>query len=253
MALGFLFYALKPLVAASEPLLGLTEYLAYINLALGLFNLIPGYPLDGGRVLRAIVWAITNNLRRATLVAANVGRFFGFLFIFVGVWQIFSGNFGGAWIALIGWFLESAATAQLQQTTLQALLAGHHVSQAMQSHFESVPADLTLQRLVDEHVLGRGIRCFLIKRGDGAVGLTTLHRIKEVPQSQWETTTVAQIMVPLEQLKRIKPEAELWTALEEMAHDGVNQLPVMRDGQIVGMLSRENIITFLGTLHAMER
>lgn len=123
----------------------------------------------------------------------------------------------------------------------------------MQSHFESVPADLTLQRLVDEHVLGRGIRCFLIKRGDGAVGLTTLHRIKEVPQSQWETTTVAQIMVPLEQLKRIKPEAELWTALEEMAHDGVNQLPVMRDGQIVGMLSRENIITFLGTLHAMER
>ncbi len=164
----------------------------------------------------------------------------------------FSGNFGGVWIALIGWFLESAATAQAQQVSIQGLLAGHYVAQAMDNHCDTVPADLTLQRLVDEHVLGRGARCFLVNRGNGAVGLTTLHRIKEVPRSQWETTTVVQTMVPLERLKRINPDAELWTALEEMDHNGVNQLPVMRDGQILGMLSRENVITFLRTLHAME-
>jgi Zn-dependent protease len=92
-----------------EPLLGLAKYLAYINLALILFNLIPGYPLDGGRVFRAIVWAVTKNMRRATLIAANVGRFFPFLFIFVGVWQMFTGNFGGGlWIAFIGWYLDNA-------------------------------------------------------------------------------------------------------------------------------------------------
>ena len=157
VGLGILFYALEPVAAFSQPLFGLVKYLAYINLALGLFNLIPGYPLDGGRVFRAIVWGITKNMRRATVVAANAGRVFGLLFIFFGVLQMFSGNFGGGiWIAFIGWFLDSAATAQLQQATLQGLLAGHRVSQAMRSHCDTVPADSTLQRLVDEHVLRGG-------------------------------------------------------------------------------------------------
>jgi Zn-dependent protease len=249
LALGILFYALEPVVAFSQPLLGLVKYLAYINLALGLFNLIPGYPLDGGRVLRAVVWAITKNMRRATLFAANAGRFFGLGFIFFGVLQMFSGNFGGGiWIAFIGWFLDSAATTQAQQATLQSLLAGHHVSQAMRSHCDTVPAELTLQRLVDEHVLGAGARCFLVNCGDSTVGLVTLHRVKEVPRQEWSTKTVAQAMVPLDRWKRINPDAELWTALEEMDRDGVNQLPVMRDGQVLGMLGREDVITFLRTL-----
>ncbi len=252
LALGFLFYALELLVAFSEPLLGLAKYLAYINLAIVLFNLIPGYPLDGGRVFRAIVWAITKNMRRATLIAANVGRLFGLSFIFFGVLQMFSGNFGGGiWIAFIGWFLDSAATAQAQQATIQGLLAGHRVSQAMRSHCDTVPAELTLQRLVDEHVLGGGARCFLVNRADNTVGLMTLHRIKEVPRQAWSTTTAAQAMVPFDRLKRINPDAELWTALQQMDRDGVNQLPVMRDGQVVGMLGREDVITFLRTLQDM--
>ncbi|MGB7568869.1 MAG: site-2 protease family protein [Chitinivibrionales bacterium] len=116
--LGLLFWAIQPGVAGSGPLLGLAKYLAYINLSLALFNLIPGYPLDGGRVFRAIIWAITKNMSRATLIAAHVGRFFAFLFIFVGVWQMFMGNLGGGlWTALIGWYLDNAASAQLQQTS----------------------------------------------------------------------------------------------------------------------------------------
>ena len=252
LVLAVLFYVVQPLVAGIEPLLGLAKYLAYINLALVLFNLIPGYPLDGGRVFRAIVWAISGNMRRATLIAANVGRFFAFLFIFAGVWQMFHGNFGGGlWIAFIGWFLDNAASAQVQQLMFQGLLAGHRVSQAMSTHCAAVPADLTLQQLVDEHILGSGQRCFLVNRGDSTVGLMTLHRIKEVPRGQWATTSAAQVMLPLEQLKCIDPDTELWAALQEMDRDGVNQLPVTRDHHVIGMLSREDVITFLSTLQEL--
>ena len=214
LVLAVLFYAVQPLVAGMEPLLGLAKYLAYINLALLLFNLIPGYPLDGGRVFRAIVWATTGNMRRATIIAANVGRFFAFLFIFTGVWQMFSGNFGGGlWIAFIGWFLDNAASAQVQQVTSQGALAGHKVSQAMSTHCTAVSADLTLQQLVDNHILASGQRCFFVNHGGTTVGLMTLHRIKEVPRSEWATTTAAQVMLPLEESRRIEPDTELWAAL----------------------------------------
>jgi len=252
LALGILFYAVQPLVASIEPISGLAKYLAYINLSLVLFNLIPGYPLDGGRVFRAIVWAITGNMRRATLIAANVGRCFAFLFIFTGVWQMFNGNFGGGlWIAFIGWFLDNAASAQVQEVMLQGLLAGHKVSQAMSTHCAAIPADLTLQQLVDEHIFGSGQRCFFVNRGDNTVGLMTLHQIKEVPRPKWATTSAAQVMLPLEQLKYTDPDTELWAALQEMDRDGVNQLPVTQDHHVIGMLNREDVITFLRTLQEL--
>ena len=232
-------------MGAAAPLLVFVKYLVYINATLALFNLIPGSPLDGGRVFRAVVWGITHNLRRATLIAANVGRFIAFIFILFGVWQIF-GNFGnGLWIALIGWFLESTASSQIQQQTLQELLAGHRVSDVMNRNYAVIPGETTLQQLVDYHILGSGRRCFIITQGDKVTGLLTLHRIKEAPRTEWPTTTVAQVMIPAPQMKRVQPDAELWTALEEMDRDGVNQLPVMTDGQMLGMLSRDDIIGFL--------
>jgi len=249
LALAIVFYAAQPLIAEMEPLLGLAKYLAYINMALVLFNLIPGYPLDGGRVFRAIVWAITGNMGRSTLIAANVGRFFAFLLIFAGVWQIFSGNLGGGlWVAFIGWFLDNAASVQIQQVMFRGLLTGHLVSQAMSTNCAVIPEDLTLQQLVDERILGSGQRTFLVNRGDETVGLITLHRIKEVPRPEWATTSAAQAMLPLEKLKRTGPDIELWSALQEMDRNGVNQMPVIRDQRIIGMLSREDAITFLRTL-----
>lgn len=251
-ALAVFFYAVQPVVAGIEPLWGVAKYLAYINLALVLFNLIPGYPLDGGRVFRAILWATTKNMRRATLIAANVGRFFGFLFIFVGVWQMLTGNFsGGLWIAFIGWFLDNAATSQVQSVMFQSLLRGHKVAQAMSNRCTAVPGNLTLQQLVDEHILSGSQRCFLVTRGQDTVGLMTLHRIKEVPRSEWATTSAAQVMIPLEKLKRIDADAELLTALQEMDRDGVNQLPVTQDNRVAGMLSRDDVITFLRTLQEL--
>ncbi len=250
--LAVFFTIAKPAAAGSEPIWAMAKYLAYINLALAVFNLIPGFPLDGGRVFRAIVWGVTRNFRRATVVAANVGRFFGLLFIFAGVWRVFQGDFAnGLWIAFIGWFLDSAATGQVHQVQFQGLLAGHTVSQAMGRRCTAVPADLTLLRLVEDHILTSGQRCFLVKRGEDTVGLMTLHRIKEVPQAEWSVTTAAQVMVPLERLKVTQPTAGLWTALQLMDRDGVNQVPVIDQGRVVGMLTREDVISFLRTLREL--
>jgi len=117
------FWVIQPLVEGLEPLRAMAKYLAYINLAVGVFNLIPGYPLDGGRVLRAILWAITDNIRRATLIAAGAGRFFAYALILFGLWKMFTGDFGnGIWIAFVGWFLDNAAAAQIQQTMVKGLL-----------------------------------------------------------------------------------------------------------------------------------
>jgi Zn-dependent protease len=248
-ALAGFFFLLRSLLTAVEPLMALGTYLVYINIVLGVFNLIPGFPLDGGGVVRAVVWGMTHNLRRATLLAASLGRFIAYLFILFGVWQIFSGNsINGIWIAFIGWFLETAARGQVQQLTFRDMLAGHTVSQAMNRQYAVISADTPLQRLVDDHILGGGSRSFIVKRSDKAVGLLTLPLIKEIPRSAWPTTTSAQAMIPIEQTKRVRPAAELWSALEEMDRDGVNQLPVMMEGQIQGMLSREDILDYLRTL-----
>jgi len=161
---------------------------------------------------------------------------------------LFVGNFGGLWIAFIGWFLENAATSQVQQVLFRGMLAGHTVAQAMSRQCAVVPADLTLQELVDEHILMSGQRCFLVNHDHQTVGLMTLHRIKEVPRNEWSHRTASQLMVPLDQLKHISPATELWTALQLMDRNGVNQLPVMEGGRVVGMLSREDVITFLRTL-----
>jgi Zn-dependent protease/CBS domain-containing protein len=252
LVLALLFSGIKPIVADVAPLWALAKYLAYINFAVFFFNLIPGYPLDGGRVFRAIIWAVTGNMRRATLFAANVGRLFGFFFIFVGVWRIFSGDVAGFWIAFVGWFLDGAATAQIHQVMFQGLLAGHTVSQTMSRDCVTISPDASLQEVVDQHILSGGRRCVLVSRGENTVGLITLHRIKEVPRDEWPTTSAAQVMLPLDQMKWIGPDKELRTALEQMDRDGVNQLPVMTDGRIAGMLSREDVITFLRTLQELE-
>jgi len=251
-ALAAIFYAVQMAASGFQPLYGLAKYLSYINLVLGAFNLIPGYPLDGGRVFRAIVWALTRDLRRATLTAATVGRGFGFLFILIGVWQVLGGNhLGGLWIAFIGWFLESAAASEVAQLVYRQALAGHSVSQAMSGNCASVSVNLTLQQLVDQHILGSGRRCFLVNRAESTVGLITLSRIKQVPRSNWATTTAEQAMLPLEESKYVSPDSALSTSIKLMDRDGVNQLPVISKGKVVGILSREDVVAFLSTLQEL--
>jgi Zn-dependent protease len=253
-SLAILFTLLQPIFGALAPLLALAKYLAYINGTLALFNLIPGFPLDGGRVFRAFIWGTTHNFRRATLIAANVGRFIAYLFIFAGIWQMFSDNFGnGLWIAFIGWFLESAASSQISQQTIHDLLAGHHVADAMRRDYTAISPNSTLEELINKHILGNGQRSFVVKQDDRVAGLLTLHNVKAIPAPDWSTTTADQVMIPVERMKRIRPDAELIEALAEMGHDGVSQLPVMLDDQIQGVLGRDDVIRLLRTLNEFKK
>ncbi len=256
LVLAIWFWLLEPFVASIPAVFAFVTYLALINGALVVFNLIPGFPLDGGRVFRAIVWGITKNFRRATIIAGSLGRFIGFAFIFLGVWQVFSGHLiDGLWIAFIGWFLESAANGQIVQLQYQAmdnLLAGHKVTDAMNREYAEIPADAPLQQVVDHHILSSGRRSLVVKSGDQLVGLLTLHRIKEVPAPDWPNTTAAHAMIPKAEMKWIGPDAPLWSALKEMDTNGVNQLPVMSDGHVLGMLTREGVISFLRTLQEFQ-
>jgi Zn-dependent protease len=242
-------FALVQLVAgALAPLAAVAKYLAFINGMLATFNLVPGFPLDGGRVFRAILRGITHNPRKATLIAATVGRLIAFVFIGLGLWQIVRGEVvNGLWIAFIGWFLESAAMSQLQQQAMQGSLAGHRVSEAMRHDYVAIPAGATLQQVVDDHILAKGERSFIVTAGGKVAGLLTLHRIKETARASWPTTEAGQAMLPIAHAKRVRPEAELWTTFEAMDRDGVNQLPVMENGRMLGVLTREAIISFLRT------
>lgn len=252
-ALAIIFTLVQPAVTAVAPLFALVKYLAYINGVLGLFNLIPGFPLDGGRVFRAIVWGVGHNLHQATTIAGNLGRLIGFLFIGVGVWQMFAGNFiNGLWITFIGWFLESAAGAQIIHQRMQDILAGHQVSDIMSRGYTAVQADTPLARIMEDHVLSSGRRSFIVEQGGQTIGLLTLYHIKEMPQSEWPTTTAAEAMVPLLQMKRIRPDMQLWPAMEEMDRDGVDQLTVMAESKVMGMLRREDIISYLRTLQELN-
>ena len=249
--LAGIFYALQPLVQSLSPLLALAKYLAYINGILGLFNLIPGFPLDGGRVFRAILWGLGHNLHRATRIAGTVGRIIAFGFIGFGIWQIFLGNFfGGLWIAFIGWFLESAATSQLQQQALQDLLAGHTVGQAMTQNYALISPDITLQEMVNQGILGVGRRAFLVQDSNQIIGVLAAPQLKKVAIEKWPETTAAQAMAPLNQIHLVQSQSDLWESINEMEQEGVSQLPVLDDSQVQGVLSREGVISFMKKLQA---
>ena len=253
---SFALAALFALLAASAgdvaPLFVLAKYLAIINGSLGLFNLIPGFPLDGGRVLRGLIWRVTGSLRRATLLAANVGRGVALLFMLFGMWQVLNGNLGGLWIAFIGWFLFSAASDQVEEQTMHDLLAKHAVSEAMSQNFEILPASLTLEQLVGRQARDNAPRTFVVQHEGVVVGWLTARRMNAVPRARWHETTVGQAMTPLTQANAIQPNTELSSATEEMARDDVNQLPVIENGQTLGVLRREDVVRFVKRLQALQ-
>jgi Zn-dependent protease/predicted transcriptional regulator len=244
--LGIYFQLRSGSTFADQFVTGLAYWLGYINLLLGAFNLIPGFPLDGGRVLRSLIWWRNHNLRRATRIASNAGRVIGFLFIFGGIYLIFTGYwFDGIWLALIGWFLESAAAGSYQQLLMEEMLKGHTAGEIMSGDCAVVPPDMTIDHLVNGNILTSGRRCFPVVSGSGIVGLMTLANISEVPRDQWTTETVQQAMTPFEKLKWVRPDEELSTVMRILTEDNVNQVPVVADHQIIGMVTRENLLNFV--------
>jgi Zn-dependent protease/predicted transcriptional regulator len=247
IALAALAWLLAQLVPVpNAPLGALLAYLAVINLMLGVFNLLPGFPLDGGRVLRSLLWAATGSLARATQVASYVGQGFGFLLIFWGVWQLLSGNFlGGLWIAFIGWFLNGAAETIRQQQTLKERLQGVRVSELMNPHPPVAPPTLSVQDFVCTHVMREGHRAMLVADEAGRLlGIVSITDAREVPQEAWPTTPVGAIMTRLP-LKAVTPDTDLADALELLVEHGLNQLPVLDGGRAVGLLTRADIMRYL--------
>ncbi|MGB9880835.1 MAG: site-2 protease family protein [Anaerolineae bacterium] len=230
----------------SPYLYALAGWLGMINLSLALFNLIPGFPLDGGRIFRALVWGLTGNLRQATRIATNLGRLVAYGFILWGVAQLFSGNWvNGVWIAFIGWFLDNAATASYRRVALRELLAGHTAREVMTRECQWIPPGLTLDTLIEQVILPTGRRCFPVQEGGKLQGLLTLHRISQVPRYAWKDTRVEDVMIPRAELKTVRPDDELDVIFDRMTSEDVNQFLVLDADELLGMVARDNLLNFI--------
>ncbi len=247
LLIGIVCFLLQlPLRGTNSPLEGVLFYLAVTNLLLGVFNLIPGFPLDGGRVLRSIVWKITGSMRQATRAASITGQVIAYLFILLGVWLFFTGNIlNGIWLGFIGWFLLSAAQSANSQVMLASVFRGVTVGEVMNPTPTTVPDNISLQHLVDAYFLPGGLRYALVMQADHLVGLITLSDIRHIPREQWEQVLVSYAMIPVERLHVVSPQQSLSEVLPLMAGHDVNQLPVVQNGALVGIVSRDAIVHYL--------
>ena len=245
------------LISRLDPITTLLLWLGPINILVGLFNLIPGFPLDGGRILRSILWAITHNLRRATHWASVVGQIIGWLMILAGVAMIFgvrvpffgTGFISGLWLGFIGWFLNSAAAQGYQQTVIEDILAGVPVAQLMRANPPAVPATISIGELVQDYIMGTDDQSFPVMSGGQLAGIVTLEDVRKVAHQAWATTTVEQIMTASDKMVEVTPDEDAADALREMTQHDTLQLPVVRNGELVGMLRRRDIARWL-QLHA---
>jgi Zn-dependent protease len=236
----------SPEGGASSATANVLGWLGSINVVLAVFNLVPGYPLDGGRILRAILWGIYKDGQKATRHAARVGEFVAALFIAIGVLRFFGGaGFGGLWIAFIGWFLLTAAQASYAQATLGQSLRGLKVADIMANDCVTVDAATPLQRLVEDVMLRTGRRCVIVQRDHRLAGLLTPNEIRHVDRDRWLDVTAGDVMRPLDGLHTVTPETSVDDALNRMAREDVNQLPVVDHGRLEGMVSRGQILQLL--------
>jgi Zn-dependent protease len=243
-------------VAKLNPLATVLFWLGPINVMLALFNMIPGFPLDGGRVLRAILWGVSGNLMQATRWATLGGQGFAWLLIGSGFAMIFgmqvpifgSGPVAGLWIALIGWFLNNAAQMSYQRVMLQESLGDLPVTRVMHRDYQVVAPATLVQTLVDEHLLGTSQRAFPVVEGDRLLGLVCLADVRKLAAEQRAITPVSELMTPLSGLHRLSPSDKASDAMIRLAGYQVNQLPVVEDGRLLGLISREDILKWL-TLH----
>lgn len=225
-------------------------WLGFINLTLGLFNLIPGFPMDGGRILRAILWKIRGDRLAATRNAAAVGRGFGYLLIAAGVFVLFGGRqpFAGVWLALIGWFLSNAAEATVAQMSVEHSLRGIKVREVMESDPPSISPNETVADLVNERLIRGEHRSFLVRHADGGLaGIVTLSDVRRMPRENWEAGRVTDIMTRYADLATIGPDGEVEAALKLLQEREVNQLPVVEDAgrTVVGLLTRAGILRLI--------
>jgi Zn-dependent protease/predicted transcriptional regulator len=228
-------------------------WLGSINILLAFFNMIPGFPLDGGRVLRSILWAITGNLRRATQMASQAGQIIAWLFIVAGIMMVFgydipllgTGLINGLWLAFIGWFLNSAAQQSYRQVVIHDMLHGVPVTRLMRLNPPTVSSNVSISSLVHDHVMGTDDHAFPVVDNGQLVGIVTLEDIRTVKRDAWDMQNVRQIMTPADKLTVAAPDEDAADALDKLATLDVHQLPVVSNGKLVGLLRQRDILKWL--------
>lgn len=231
-----------------DPVSVVASYLGVINLTLAVFNMIPGFPLDGGRVLRSIVWGIRGDRSTATRVAARGGQAVAGLLLLFGVYRMIAWNdsFGGAWSALIAYFLYSAASATLQQDRITSLLGDVRVSALMRSDVAPVSASATVATVVRDVLMARNLPAVPVAEGERIIGLVTVAGLKAVPQDRWERTLVRDVTTSVDSLPSVSPDDTLVAALERFGTSDHLVLPVLQRAMLVGLLHREALAGYLG-------
>jgi CBS domain-containing protein len=227
------------------PVAAVLGYLAVVNALLAVFNLIPGFPLDGGRVLRSVIWGTTKNFRKASQIAAGAGQIVAFLFIFGGIFMAIQGAvIGGIWLAFIGWFLNNAASASGQQAQQSDMLKGIKVHNVMNPSPITVGPDVRVSALVNEYILGSSVRAVPVVSDGDLLGLVTINRIRQVPREEWDVTPARFVMIQPAELKTVAPDEDLEAALKVLQEGDFNQLPVVEGDRLAGLLSRSNVMRF---------
>ncbi len=251
--LAVIFFALTlaanpPVGRAGAGVAAIFEYLAEINFVLAVFNMIPGFPLDGGRVLRAIIWGITHNQQTSTRIAGIAGQIVAYGFIAVGLFIAFTADFlNGLWIAFIGWFLLNAAQQSTSGTAVRDMLRGVTVGQLMEPSAPAVPPQMPLAQLLTQYILPYNLRSLPVVDEYGRlVGIITLGDIRDVPQEQWGVVTIGQVMTGADKLQVAHPQDGLDRAAQVLMDGQFDQLPVVDQyGRLIGMLTRAHVLRWM--------
>lgn len=237
----------------SDPVNGVVWYLALINGILAAFNILPAFPLDGGRVLRSILWGWKHNLRWATKISSQIGSGFGIALIFLAVLQILNGNFiSGMWWFLIGMFLRGAAQMSYQRLLTRQTLEGEPIRRFMNANPVTVPPSITLEQLIEDYVYKHHYKMFPVVDGDRLVGFITTKDIKEIPREEWRRKTVGEIVTRCSPQNTIDPETDAVKALSLMNQRGLSRLMVTEGEHLVGIVSLKDLLGFLSLKVELE-
>lgn len=239
----------------SPPVASIFNYLCLINIALACFNLIPGFPLDGGRILRAIIWGYTKNIKTATKVASFSGKLVAFLLISLGIITVFilkAITVNAIWFILIGWFLYNAANRSYRHLLLKDALREVRVEDLMITSFDTVPPTLSIQHLVDDYIMRHRDHGFLVVDEGMVKGIVCLDDVKKLPRERWSSTPISEIMLPKELLERVSPKENASVALGKLTARNIHQIPVVQENKVRGILRRNDILNYI-QLHAEVR